>query len=103
MRLILLAAAATTALSVSAFAADHAVAIKGFKFEPAQITIAKGDTVTFTNEDAAPHTATSLTAGVFDTGRLAKGESKTISFADAGAFEFKCKFHPTMKGTVTAN
>jgi plastocyanin len=85
-----------------AFAAEHAVTIKGMKFDPAEITVAAGDTITFTNEDGAPHTATA-DDGAFDTGRLNKGESATVTVSAAGAHPYKCLVHPSMKGTVTAN
>lgn len=85
-----------------AMAADHTVTIKSFKFSPAQITVAAGDTVTFVNEDGAPHTGTALD-GSFDTGRLNKGESGTVTLSSAGSIEYKCNFHPNMKGTITVN
>lgn len=86
----------------SAFAADHAVAIKGMKFDPPTLALAVGDTITFTNEDGAPHTATA-NDGAFDTGRLNKGQSATVTVSAAGAHAYKCLVHPSMKGTVTAN
>ena len=100
MRRITLALA-LTAFSQHAFAADHAVEIKGMKFVPAALEIAAGDTITFTNADAAPHTATAGD-GAFDTGRLKKGESKQVTVAAAGDHDFKCLVHPMMKGKVTA-
>lgn len=95
-------ALAVLASSSAAFAADHAVKIVGFKFEPASLTIAAGDTITFTNEDNAPHTATA-DDGAFDTGRLGKGESATVTVTAAGEHPYICQIHPMMKGTVTAN
>ena len=90
------------ALFVSpAFAADHAVTIVGMAFSPAEISVAAGDTITFTNQDSAPHTATAL-EGAFDTGRLGQGQSATVTVAGAGAFAYKCVIHPSMKGVVTA-
>lgn len=86
----------------SAMAADHQVTIKSFKFSPAQITVAAGDTITFTNDDGAPHTGTALD-GSFDTDRLNKGESGTVTISAAGSIDFKCNFHPNMKGTITVN
>lgn len=85
----------------SAFAADHAVTISNFKFEPANIEVAAGDTVTFTNKDSAPHTATALD-GSFDTGRLNKDQSATITISDAGDINYKCNFHGAMKGVIVA-
>lgn len=103
MRLAVLAAAAAFALAPlsAAFAADHAVLIKGMAFSPAALTIKAGDTITFTNEDSAPHTATAGD-GAFDTGRLGKGQSATVTVSAAGAHAYICKIHPSMKGTVTA-
>lgn len=89
-------------MASSAFAADHKVEIKGMKFSPSTLTVATGDTVTFTNVDRAPHTATAKD-GSFDTGRLKKGESATVDIAAAGTFDYFCQVHPSMKAEVTAN
>lgn len=90
-----------SASHISAIAADHKVSITGFKFAPASISVAVGDTITFTNEDGAPHTATASN-GSFDSGRLGKGASKQITISSAGEISYKCAFHPSMKGTVSA-
>ena len=100
MRLVLSLAVAL-AFAQPVLAADHAVEIKGMKFNPAALEVAAGDTVTFTNADSAPHTATAID-GSFDTGKLAKGKSATVTIAAAGAFDYKCAIHAMMKGTVTA-
>ena len=86
-------------VTLPAFAADHAVEIRGMKFSPAALTVAAGDTVTFTNMDAAPHTATAAD-GSFDTGRLGKGQSATVTVA-AGEHAYACAIHPSMKASVT--
>ena len=98
--------AAPLALAVSRVHAEghstaHAVTIEGFAFSPAELTVAPGDTITFTNNDGAPHTATALD-GSFDTGRLNRGESAEITVASAGSHAYKCNFHPSMTGTITA-
>jgi plastocyanin len=89
------------ALAFPAFAAGHAVQIKGMKFNPAKLEVAVGDTITFTNADSALHTATALD-GSFNTGRLAKGKRTTVTIAAAGKHDFKCMIHRSMKGTITA-
>ena len=86
-------------LSSPAFAADHAVEIKGMKFSPASLTVAAGDTITFSNGDAMPHTAS---GPAFDTGNIAPGSSKKVTVPAAGTHAYKCKLHPSMKGSVTA-
>lgn len=96
----LLIAGALFASSTIAHAADHVVTIANFKFQPANLTIAAGDSVTFVNKDGAPHTATQ-NDGVFDTGRLAKNAKSKLTFASAGAFSYFCQVHPGMKGKIT--
>lgn len=81
-------------------AATHQVTIAGMQFSPASLTIAPGDTVVFTNADGAPHTATAKDSS-FDTGKLAKGDSASITFSAAGEFAYYCKVHPMMKATIT--
>ncbi len=88
--------AATTA---AAPMATNAVSIGDFKFEPADITVAVGTTVTWTNNNTQPHTATS--AGNFDTGAIQPGASMTVTFDKAGTFSYICSFHPFMTGSVT--
>lgn len=73
------------------------VDIHGFKFDPATITIQRGDSVTFTNHDSAAHTATGTG---FDTGSLSTDASKAITFSTAGTFQYRCTFHASMTGTI---
>jgi plastocyanin len=81
-------------------AASTGVTIKDFKFAPASISVSVGDSITWTNQDVAPHTATA-NDGSFDTGNLSKGKSGSITFSKAGTFAYICSIHPSMKGTVT--
>lgn len=97
--LVCLAAAATAAALPASAAADTAVEIKGMKFSPADISVKVGDTVTFTNSDGAPHTCTADDKS-FDTGRMTKGKSGTITLTTAGDFPFHCAVHPGMKGVI---
>ena len=94
--------AATLAKSAMAdgHATTHTVLIKGFAFEPANLTITAGDTVNFVNEDGAPHSATADN-GSFDTGRLNRGDSSALSFTNAGSVAYFCKFHPSMTASIT--
>jgi plastocyanin len=80
-------------------AASTAVPIKGFAFKPSTVTVKEGDTVTWTNQDTAPHTATA-SDGSFDTGNLKKGASGSHKFSEAGTFAYICAIHPNMKGKV---
>jgi plastocyanin len=91
------------ALNQDVQAADVAVTIMNFKFDPTPLTIPVGTTVVWTNQDTAPHTATSDpgSAFTFDTGMLQKGQSGKITFNQPGTFTYFCSVHPNMHGTVT--
>ena len=79
-------------------AADRDVAISDFTFTPRTVTVNVGDTVTWTNEDAQTHTATSGNA--WDSGDIDNGRSKSITFRTSGRYDYICIFHPQMRGTV---
>lgn len=75
------------------------VTIDGFAYGPDMVTVAAGTTVTWTNNDTAPHTVTS-TDGSFDSGNIAPGETFTYTFTSAGTFDYICNYHPNMTATV---
>lgn len=96
------APAAGAACSQSAEAGQVAVAIENFAFSPADIQAKVGQTITFTNGNSAPHTAT-LDDGSCSTGTISPGASDGLAFTAAGAYPFHCKIHPSMKGTITVS
>jgi plastocyanin len=65
------------------------------------LVVSMGTTVTWTNGDAIPHTATSDT-GVWDSGILGPGQSFSFTFAQAGTFPYHCAIHgaASMSGTI---
>ncbi|MBI2038051.1 MAG: cupredoxin family copper-binding protein [Candidatus Magasanikbacteria bacterium] len=74
-------------------------AIAGFSFQPNSITISVGDTITWTNNDGAPHTVTAG-EGSFDSGALSSGRTFSKTFTTAGTYSYVCNFHGSMHGTV---
>ncbi len=78
------------------------VTIADFSFDPDQVEVAVGDTVTFENTDDATHTATAEDGDPdsFDTGELATGDSKEVTFDEPGDYEYYCSIHDYMKGTI---
>jgi plastocyanin len=87
------------AMATSASAAVRPVDIVGFKFEPQSVTITAGDTVTWTNRDAAAHSA--RVNGVGTTTVLTQGQSGSLPFMSAGTFPYDCGIHgASMMGTV---
>ena len=76
------------------------VDISMFAFRPANVTVAAGTTVAFTNTDTTEHTATADIGPTFDTGAIQHNQTKTITFTKPGTYAYKCDFHPFMKGTI---
>jgi plastocyanin len=77
-----------------------AVEIVEFVYEPEEITVPAGTTVTFTNQDKAPHTATADDTS-FDTKTLQKNDSAELTFDEPGTYPYFCRFHVFMKGSIT--
>jgi len=82
-----------------ASAAATPVTIKNFAYSPNPVTVTVGTQITWTNQDTAPHTATSDSPG-FDTGMLQTGQSGSVTFNQVGTFAYHCSVHPNMHGTV---
>lgn len=81
-------------------AGGNKVTIADYTYEPADLTVSKGTTVVFTNEDSTAHTATSKDSGVFESGSIEPGKSGKVTLDKAGTFAYFCAFHPFMKGTI---
>jgi len=80
-----------------------AVIIKNFSFQPSTLTVSAGTTVTWENQDSAPHTVSSDAQGLFDSGNLASGEEFSFTFSTPGSYGYHCKIHPGMKGTIVVS
>jgi plastocyanin len=91
----------SAAMSGPGSGGDDSVTIADYTYEPADLTVPAGTTITFTNEDSTPHTATSKTSGAFESGSIDTGKSGSITLKEAGTFAYYCQFHPFMKGTIT--
>ena len=95
------------ALGATAFAANINVTIQDNFFAPNEVTVNVGDTITWTNNGAAPHTTTSGTIcpignGKWDSGILLSGQSFSFTFTQAGTFPYFCSIH-CFTGTVVVN
>ena len=75
------------------------VEIKDYAFTPPTLTVPAGTTVTWTNDDAVPHTATGQD-GSFDSGNLNPGESFSFTFHTPGSYPYVCQYHAGMQGTI---
>jgi plastocyanin len=80
--------------------AATSAAIEGFAFAPEAIEAKVGQKITWTNDDAAPHTVTAKSGGELDSGTLAQGASFSFTPETAGTIEYFCTIHPSMVGTI---
>ena len=85
-------------------------------YDPPQIFVTVGDTITWYNDDREAHTVTSGDSpgrfgwmdnkdfgtpdGIFDSGRFMPGESWSYKFEESGTFSYFCIIHPWMEGIV---
>jgi plastocyanin len=79
------------------------LAASGFAWNPSSFELPAGTEVKVevTNQDQAPHTFTFEEAGADQ--QVAAGEDATVTFTSpaAGSYQFRCKIHPAMRGTIT--
>jgi plastocyanin len=76
--------------------------IKNMAFTPSQITISKGGTVTWTNNDTTAHTVTDDLSNVGGpaSGTIEPGQTYSFTFNKTGSFQYHCSIHPSMRGTI---
>ena len=90
---------------VSIVQGSSSLTTDAFSPNPAQVSV--GGTVTWTNDDSQPHTATSgenaTPDQTFDSGIMAPAATFEQTFAEAGEFPYFCLLHPNMVGTVSVS
>ncbi|WP_454788954.1 cupredoxin domain-containing protein [Mycolicibacterium lutetiense] len=79
--------------------AGTAVSIDNFAFAPAMLTVHRGDTVTWTNHDAEPHTV-AAEDGSFRSPGMGADATFSFTFTNPGSYDYICSIHPVMHGTV---
>lgn len=90
----------TEAQTTTTGAAGGEVSIVNFSFRPADISVAVGTTVSWTNGDSVSHT-TSSDDDAWDSGTLSSGDSFQFVFDTPGTYLYHCNIHPQMKATIT--
>ncbi len=78
---------------------NHKVAIRDWKYIPYSLEVKPGDTITWTNYDVAPHTATALDRN-WDTGWLEKNDEGTVHVVAGMPTEYYCTVHPQMRAEI---
>ena len=82
-------------------AGGSTVTAANFSFDPTELEVASGDTITFVNEDDAEHSFT-VDGTKVEEELEEPGEVDVTIDLDAGDYDFFCKYHrDTMTGTLT--
>jgi plastocyanin len=77
------------------------VTIENLLYEPKEIVVPAGSTVSWVNTDDAPHTVTSAASPqLFNSNTLDTGDKLSFEFKAAGTYSYYCKLHPYMTGKV---
>src|SRR5215217_5141831 len=94
-----------TTTGVSITTGSSSKTTDAFQPNPAQVSV--GSKVTWTNDDAQPHTVNSgenaTPDGTFDSGILAPAATYDFTFTEAGEYPYFCLLHPNMVGTVSVS
>lgn len=82
--------------------ATNKVSIANFAFAPHAITVKKGTTVTWANNDSTAHTVTESDDQTGPkSGTLNTGDTYSFTYDTIGTFNYVCSFHSSMTGSVT--
>lgn len=91
--------AASTIVAAPAQAVPAVVAAKDNRFDPQEVRIDPGDSVTWRNEGARTHDVTSDEKGEFNSGDMESGDTFSHTFQEEGYYFYFCRFHGS-KGRV---
>lgn len=85
-------------------AGEAQVTMQDVSFQPQELNVQPGATITWTNEDDFAHTVTAGTranpSGLFDSGNVAAGDTFSFTFEEAGTYEYFCSLHDGMRGVI---
>lgn len=73
--------------------------IQNYAYQPANMQVPVGTTVTWTNRDTVPHSVT-FKNGMKDSGLLVQGQTFSYRFSTPGTYQYYCTVHPSMVATV---
>jgi plastocyanin len=80
------------------------VNMTGSQFDPETLTVKKGSTVEWVNQDSVNHDVTKDTGPgprfSSGSGNLANGDTYKVTFNRAGTVQYECTVHPGMTGTI---
>jgi len=89
-------------ISTPVWSENIRIEIKAFLYSPKDLIVTAGTTVTWINDDPAPHTIVGVNK-TFRSPALDTGDQYSYTFKTAGVFEYFCTLHPQMVGRVVVN
>jgi len=89
----------TSGAQLTQGATQQAVQIRDFTFTPGNLQVPVGATITWTNYDSAPHSATA-DDGTWGTSILNMDQQASITFNTPGEYSYYCTVHPSMKARI---
>jgi amicyanin len=83
------------------------VSMESIQFNPKDVTVSAGETITFTNNEAVPHDVHKTSGPGEDfasgpSGGMQEGDTFELTLDQPGDYEYVCDVHaPGMSGTIT--
>lgn len=77
------------------------ITISNFAFNPKAVTINKGDTITWINNDFIPHQLASNSLSALHSDIMNDKQTYSFTFNESGTFDYHCVIHPMMKGSIS--
>lgn len=83
------------------------VSMESIQFEPGDVTVAAGETITFVNNESVPHDVHKTSGPGADfasgpAGGMEEGDTFELTLDEPGSYEYVCEVHaPGMAGTIT--
>jgi plastocyanin len=81
-------------------AKTYSISIMNFAFNPNTLTINKGDTVIWTNNDTVPHQVKGDTLNALSAPVMTNGQTYTFTFNEVETFAYHCVIHPMMTANI---
>jgi plastocyanin len=96
----------TAGISLAYAQQEESVSVVDDAYQPREIEVDEGATVTWTNNGDSTHTVTSSDGDFDASGDMDPGDSFSVTFEDSGDYDYYCEYHGSaggegMAGTVT--
>ncbi len=77
------------------------IGMKGLQFEPRDVTVKVGATITWKNLEDVGHNVVAEEGADFESDTFGKGGTYEFKAEKAGSVKYVCTIHPGMQGTIT--